>query len=63
MLYWTETGSDSIWTATLDGSNVEEIVTGLSYPVGIAAIPEPSTALLLASGLAGLAARSRRRAA
>ncbi|KAA3597651.1 MAG: T9SS C-terminal target domain-containing protein [Calditrichaeota bacterium] len=36
-MYWTDTGTNEIQRADLDGSNVEDLVTtGLSTPVGIA---------------------------
>ena len=36
-MYWTDSGTDKIQRANLDGSNIEDLVTqGLSYPAGIA---------------------------
>lgn len=35
-IYWTEAGVGTIRGANLDGSNVEDVVTGLSVPSGIA---------------------------
>ena len=35
-MYWTDVGADKIQRATLNGSNVEDIVTGLNFPRGIA---------------------------
>jgi parallel beta-helix repeat protein len=35
-MYWAEQGPDSISRANIDGTGVEELVTGLSFPVGIA---------------------------
>ena len=36
-MYWTDFGTDKIQRASLDGSNVEDLVaSGLSYPIGIA---------------------------
>ena len=35
-MYWTNGGTDTIQRANLDGSNIEDLVTGLSYPQGIA---------------------------
>jgi len=36
-MYWTDTGTDKIQRANLDGSGVEDLVTsGLSAPYGIA---------------------------
>ena len=35
-MYWAEIQSDSIKRANLDGSNVEELVSGLADPLGIA---------------------------
>ena len=35
-MYWTDTGTDKIQRANLDGSNVEDILAGLSIPQGIA---------------------------
>ena len=36
-MYWTDTGTDKIQRASLDGSNVEDLVTsGLGSPRGIA---------------------------
>ena len=36
-MYWVDIGVYKIQRATMDGSNVEDLVTGLSRPVGIAA--------------------------
>ena len=38
-IYWTDRGLDRIHRANLNGTNVEELVTGLSNPVGIALDP------------------------
>ena len=35
-MYWTDFGTNKIQRANLDGSSVEELVTGLSVPIGIA---------------------------
>ena len=35
-VYWTNTFRDKIQRANLDGSNVQDLVTGLDYPSGIA---------------------------
>ena len=35
-MYWTDVDTDKIQRANLDGSNVEDLVTGLSDPFGIA---------------------------
>ena len=35
-LYWTDTGTNKIQRANLDGSQVEDVLTGLSVPVGLA---------------------------
>ena len=35
-MYWTDTGTDKIQRANLDGSNVEDILAGLSSLRGIA---------------------------
>ena len=35
-MYWTDTRGDKIQRANLDGSQVEDLVTGLSFPDGIA---------------------------
>lgn len=35
-MYWTQHGNGTIARADLDGSNVEELVTGLFMPIGIA---------------------------
>ena len=36
LMYWTDAGANKIQRASLDGSNVEDLVTGLSFPRGIA---------------------------
>jgi hypothetical protein len=51
-MYWTDTLTDKIQRANLDGSGVEDLVTTGDYCIGIA-IPEPATLFLL--GLGGLA--------
>ena len=38
-VYWTDTGSDNIRRANLDGSNPEVLVTGLPSPCGLALDP------------------------
>ncbi len=38
-VYWTDTGRDNIRRANLDGSNVEVLVTGVDWPVGLALDP------------------------
>ena len=35
-MYWTDSGTEKIQRANLDGSNVENLVTGLRDPGGIA---------------------------
>ena len=35
-MYWTDVNTDKIQRANLDGTGVEDLVTGLSSPVGIA---------------------------
>jgi len=61
-IYWTDTGFDRIQRSNLDGSNVTTLITGLTSPTSLVFLaPEPTTALLLAGGLAGLAAAGRRR--
>lgn len=35
-MYWTDVGTDKIQRSNLDGSDVEDLVTGLTHPVGIA---------------------------
>jgi DNA-binding beta-propeller fold protein YncE len=35
-MYWADKGTDKIQRANLDGSGVEDIITGLTYPAGIA---------------------------
>ena len=35
-MYWTDTGSGKIQRANLDGSGIEDVVSGLSSPRGIA---------------------------
>lgn len=35
-IYWTDNGTDKIQRSNLDGSNIEDLVTGLSWPAGIA---------------------------
>ena len=61
-MYWADDTTAKIQRANLDGSSVENLVTtGLSGPFGIAIIPEPSTALLLACGLAVMAVGRGRR--
>ena len=34
-MYWTDYGTDKIQRANLDGSNVQDLVTGLNTPYGI----------------------------
>ena len=36
LMYWTDTSANKIQRASLDGSNVQDLVTGLSFPRGIA---------------------------
>jgi len=52
MMYWTDSADvgqlNRIERANLDGSDREVIVSG-GFPWGIAVVPEPSTALLLAT--------------
>ena len=35
-MYWTDAGTDKIQRANLDGSGVEDLVTGLNNPYTIA---------------------------
>ena len=35
-MYWTDSGTEKIQRANLDGSNIEDIVTGVEAPRGIA---------------------------
>lgn len=35
-IYWTDVGNDKIQRANLDGSAVQDLVTGLNFPFGIA---------------------------
>ena len=35
-MYWTDVGTDKIQRSNLDGSNVQDVVTGLNNPFGIA---------------------------
>jgi len=55
-MYWTNSGANKIQRASLDGSNVTDLITGLEDPYSIAvnAIPIPSAAWLLGSGLIGI---------
>src|SRR5262249_18722740 len=41
-MYWTDFGTRKIQRANLDGTRVEDLVTGLSIPVGIALELSPS---------------------
>ena len=41
-MYWTNDSKDRIFKAHMDGSNVEDVVTGLSIPAGIAIDPVAS---------------------
>lgn len=38
-VYWTDSGTDKIQRADLDGSNVEDLVTGFAFPAGLAVDP------------------------
>ena len=60
-LYFTNESDGSILRSDLDGSGVEIIIPSGQDPRGIAIVPEPSTALLLASGLVTMAVGRRRR--
>ena len=43
-MYWTDKGADVIRRTDLDGANVEDIITGLTRPLGIALdVPPPAT--------------------
>ncbi len=61
-LYWTR-GTTSptgrIQRSNPDGTGIEDVLTGLTYPYGIAVFPEPATLTLLALG--GLAVTRRQR--
>jgi hypothetical protein len=63
-MYWTDDGTDKIQRASLDGTGVQNLVTGLGDPRFIAldlsadvSVPEPASLLLLASSIAGLVLR------
>jgi low density lipoprotein receptor-related protein 5/6 len=58
--YWTDDTFGTINRANLDGTDVELVASGLSTPRSLVLVPEPSTALLVGMGLAGLAIRRRR---
>ena len=46
-MYWTDSGTDKVQRANLDGSHIEDIVTtGLRTPKGIAVDPEGGKNLL-----------------
>jgi hypothetical protein len=62
-LYWTQAGG--IFRSQLDGSGAEPVVTGLDatlgfFPLAIAVIPEPASALLALAGLASWCAFIRK---
>ena len=59
-IYWTERTAGRIRRANLDGSGVEEVVTGLSNPQGLV-IPEPATLGLLLFGVLAMLRRGNRR--
>lgn len=57
-LYWT--GVNSIYSANADGSDVVELISGISGGAwGLDVVPEPATGLLVAGGLLGLGLRRR----
>jgi hypothetical protein len=35
-MYWTDTSTDSLWRADLDGGNQTQLLTGLNFPNGLA---------------------------
>lgn len=55
-VYWASKGDGKISRANLDGTSVEDVLVGLSYPFGIAlhVVPEPATAVMLGTGFAAL---------
>jgi hypothetical protein len=74
-MYWTTAFSNStpspgeIWSANLNGTDPEVLISGLSAPVGIALlseptpppVPEPESIVLLLTGVAGSAGVTWRR--
>jgi hypothetical protein len=46
-IYTADSGLNGIWRFDLDGTNATELVDGLSSPMGLAIIPEPSAPILL----------------
>jgi low density lipoprotein receptor-related protein 5/6 len=54
-IYWADHGRQTISRANLDGSQVEDVLTGLRNPTLIALnIPEPASVFLLALGLGAM---------
>ncbi len=62
-MYWTNSGFGGVGMierANLDGTVLETVVSGVGVPWGIAVVPEPSTALLVISGILVVHLRRRR---
>ena len=59
-LFWIDQSLGKIQSANLDGSDREDVVTGLNWPFDIALIPEPGTLLLLTLGSLTVLKRKRR---
>ena len=63
-MYWSESVSHSIYSANLDGTDIEMFISTENSPMGIAVnnpVPIPGSIFLFITGLAGLAALKRKK--
>ena len=64
-MYWTNAGPPAaenlIQRSNLDGTHVENVVSGNFFPWGLAVVPEPSSLILITIGLVALPTSRRHR--